>query len=62
MDNDTVELIAQSDPVGLDVVRTSKEFDLPCSGTQPFNDPVDFVRFVRSGADLDEKGKKKKLQ
>lgn len=39
-------------PVGLDVVRPSKELDLPGSGGEPLNHAVDLVWFVAGGADL----------
>lgn len=42
-------------PVGLDVVRPTKELDLPGAGRQSLYHAVDLVGFVAGGADLQDK-------
>jgi hypothetical protein len=45
--HDAVELVPQRHPVGLNVVRPTKQFQLPRSGREALDDAVDLVRFVR---------------
>ena len=52
MDDDSVQLVAQRHPVGLNVVGPSKQLNLPGAGGQPLNDPVDLVRLVAGGPHL----------
>merc|ERR550517_452910 len=53
--HDTVQLVAQSDPVWLYVVRSAEEFNLPGAGGQSLNDPVYLVRFVAGSSDYSSK-------
>lgn len=39
-------------PVGLDIVRSAEELDLPRAGRQPLYHAVDLIWFVAGGADL----------
>lgn len=41
-------------PIGLDVVRSTKEFDLPGARRQSLDHSVNLVWFVAGGADLEE--------
>merc|ERR550517_1474189 len=50
--HDAVQLVAQSDPVWLYVVRSAEEFNLPGAWRQSLNDPVYLVRFVAGSSDL----------
>lgn len=47
-----IDLIAQSDPVGLYVVRPAKQFNFPSTRAHSFNDAVDFVGLVTRGTHL----------
>lgn len=41
-------------PIGLDIVRSTKEFDLPGARGQSLDHSVNLVWFVAGGADLKE--------
>lgn len=41
-------------PVGLDVVGSSEQLDLPGAGREPLDHAVDLVWFVTGGADLSQ--------
>lgn len=42
----TVDLVAQSYPVGLYIVRSTEKLNLPCTGTHSFDDAINLIRFV----------------
>ena len=51
-DHNSVQLISQSHPIRLHIMRPSKELDLSCAGRKPLNDPIDLVWFVTGGTNL----------
>lgn len=41
-------------PIGLDVVRSTEEFNLPGARRQSLDHSIDLIWFVAGGADLEE--------
>lgn len=48
----SIYLVSQGYPVGLDVVRASKQLDLACARREAFNDAVNLVGLVARGPHL----------